>query len=84
MGVGSVAASCRTKIGQGKGLAIESLKTFGITAEEGKRIIHRLGGTLLSETEKLFGSYWWQVFGPPCDLMHLLGKGLYVRASKSP
>ena len=36
---------------------LESLKTFGISAEEGKRIIHRLGGTLLSEHEKLFGSY---------------------------
>ena len=62
---------------------LESLKTFGISAEEGKRIIHRLGGKLLSEHEKLFGSYWRQVFGPPSSLMHLLGKGLSVRSSQS-
>ena len=55
---------------------LESLKTFGISAEEGKRIIRRLGGTLLSEYEKLFGSYWRQVFGPPFSFMDLLGKGL--------
>jgi hypothetical protein len=52
--------------------------------EEGKRIIHRLGDTLLSEHEKLFGSYWRQVFGPPSNLMHLLGKDLSVRSSQSP
>lgn len=62
---------------------LESMKTFGISAEDGKRIIYRLGSLLLSEHEKLFGSYWRQVFGPPSSLMHLLGKGLAVRASNS-
>ncbi len=57
---------------------LETMKTFGISAEDGKRITYRLGGLLLSEYEKLFGSYWWQVFGPPSSLMHLLGKGLSV------
>ena len=59
---------------------LESLKTFGISAEEGKRIMHRLGSTLLSEHEKLFGS-WRQVFGPPSSLMHLLGKGQSLSVS---
>ena len=62
---------------------LEVMKTFGISAEDGKRIIYRLGSLLLSEHEKLFGSYWRQVFGPPSSLMHLLGKGLSVRASNS-
>ena len=62
---------------------LEVMKTFGISAEDGKRIIYRLGSLLLSEHEKLFGSYWRQVFGPPSSLMHLLGKGLSVRVSNS-
>jgi len=62
---------------------LEAMKTFGTSAEDGKRIIYRLGSLLLSEHEKLFGSYWRQVFGPPSSLMHLLGKGLAVRASNS-
>ena len=62
---------------------LESMKTFGIGTEDGKRIIYRLGSLLLSEHEKLFGSYWRQVFGPSSSLMHLLGKGLAVRASNS-
>jgi hypothetical protein len=33
------------------------MKAFGISAEDGKRIIYRLGSLLLSEHEKLFGSY---------------------------
>ena len=31
----------------------------------------------------VFGSYWRQVFGPPSSLIHLLGKGLSLRASNS-
>jgi hypothetical protein len=62
---------------------LEAMKTFGIRTEDGKRIISRLGSLLLSEHEKLFGSYWRQVFGPPSSLMHLLGKGLSVRTSNS-
>ena len=50
------------------------MKTFGISTEDGKRIIYRLGSLLLSEYEKLFGSYWRKVFGPPSSLMYLLGK----------
>ena len=59
----------------------EAMKTFGISTEDGNRIIYRLGSLLLSEHEKLLGGYWRQVFGPPSSLMHLLGKGLSVRAS---
>ena len=62
---------------------LKTMKTFGISAEDGKKIICRLGSPLLSEHEKLFGSYLRQVFGPPSSLMHLLGKGLSVRASNS-
>ncbi len=62
---------------------LETMKTFGISAEDGKRIIYRLGSLLLSEHEKLFGSYWRQVFGPPSSLMYLLGKDLSVRVSNS-
>ncbi len=62
---------------------LEAMKTFGISTEDGKRIIYRIGSLLLSEYEKLFGSYWRQVFGPPSSLMHLLGKGLSVRVSNS-
>ncbi len=60
---------------------LETMKTFRRSAEDGKRIIYRLGSLLLSEHEKLFGSYWRQVFGPPSSLMYLLGKGPSVRAS---
>ena len=35
---------------------LESLRIFGIGKEDGKRIIDRLGHTLLNEHEKLFGS----------------------------
>ena len=62
---------------------LEVMKTFGISTEDGKRIIYRLCSLLLSEHEKVFGSYWRQVFGPPSSLMHLLGKGLSGRASNS-
>ena len=36
---------------------LEAFKVFGIGKEDGKKIIHRLGHTLLNEHEKLFGSY---------------------------
>jgi hypothetical protein len=62
---------------------LEVMKTFGISAEDGKRIIYRLGNLLLSEHKKLFGNYWRQTFGPPSSLIHLLGKGLSVWASNS-
>jgi hypothetical protein len=39
---------------------------------------------MLFEHEKLFDSYWIQVFGPPSSLMHLLGKGISVRTFKPP
>ena len=57
---------------------LESFKVFGIGAEDGKKIIHRLGQTLLNEHEKLFGSYWRHTFGPPSSLLQLLGKGISV------
>ncbi len=37
---------------------LETLRIFGIGKENGKRIIGRLGHTLLNKHEKLFGSYW--------------------------
>ena len=37
---------------------LEAFKVFGIGKEDGKRIIDRLGHTLLYEYEKFFGSYW--------------------------
>jgi hypothetical protein len=40
----------------------ESLKTFGMSTGDGKQIIYRLVGTLLSEHEKLCGIYWRQVW----------------------
>jgi hypothetical protein len=40
---------------------LEAIKTFGMSAEDGKRIIYRPGSLMLSEIEKLFGSYWRQV-----------------------
>ena len=36
---------------------METLKTFGIGAEDVKRIIYRLEYTLLNEHENIFGSY---------------------------
>ena len=63
---------------------MESFKTFGIGKEDGKKIIQRLGLTLLSEHEKLFGRYWRHTFGPPSSLLKLLGKDISVRASRPP
>jgi hypothetical protein len=63
---------------------LETLSIFGIGKEDGKRIIGRLGHTLLNEHEKLFGSYWWHTFGPSSSLLQLLGKGISVRASQPP
>ena len=37
---------------------LKSLKVFEIDKEDGKKIIQKLGQTLLNEHEKLFGSYW--------------------------
>ena len=36
---------------------LETFKMFGIGKEDGMKIIHRLGYTLLNEHEKLFGCY---------------------------
>ena len=63
---------------------LESCKVFGIEKEDGKKIIHRLGHTLLNEHDKLFGSYWRHTFGPPSSLLQVLGKGISVRASQPP
>ena len=37
---------------------LESFGVFGIGKDDDKKIIQRLGLTLLSEHEKLFSSYW--------------------------
>ena len=65
---------------------LESLRIFGIGKEDGKRIIDRLGHTLLNEHEKLFGSYWrhTDTFGHSSSLLQLLGKGIAVRACQTP
>ncbi len=54
---------------------LETLRIFGIGEEDGKRIIDRLGNTLLNEHENLFG--------PSSSLSQLLGKGISVRTSQS-
>jgi hypothetical protein len=51
---------------------LETLSIFGIGKEDGKRIIGRLGHTVLNEHEKLFGSYWRHTFGPSSSLLQLL------------
>ena len=61
---------------------LESFRVFGIDKEDGKKILHNLGLTLLHEHEKLFCSYWRQTFGPPSSLLQLLGKGVSVRATQ--
>ena len=61
---------------------LQTLSIFGISKEDGKRIIGRLGHTLLNEHEKLFGSYWWHTFGSSSSLFQLLGKGILVRVSQ--
>jgi hypothetical protein len=40
---------------------LEAMKTFGISSEDGKKIIYRLGSSLLSEHKKLFR---WQLLVP--------------------
>ena len=47
-------------------------------------LVGRLDHTLLVEHEKLFDSYWRHTFGPSSSLLQLLGKGISVRASRSP
>ena len=81
MGGGSFALAGQRSVREKEWL--EAMKTFGISVEDGKRIIYKQGSLLLLEHEKLFASYWRQVFGPASSLMHLLGKGLSVRASNS-
>ena len=53
---------------------LETLSTFGIGKEDGKRIIGRLGDTLLNEDVKLFGIYWRHTFGSSSSLSQLLGR----------
>ncbi len=60
---------------------LDSFKLFGIVKEDGKKIIHRIGHTLLNEHEKLFGIYCRHTFGPPSSLLQFLGKDISVRVS---
>ena len=80
MGGGSFTSSLRTSFGQGKRVG-RGHEDFWNKWRGWKKNHSHTGSLLLSEHEKLFGSYWRQVFGPPSSLMHLLGKGLYVRTS---
>ena len=48
---------------------LESFRVFGIDKEDGKKMLRKLGLTLLNEYEKLFCSYWSQTFGPPSSLL---------------
>jgi hypothetical protein len=63
---------------------MQVLRTFGIGKEDGKRVIDRLGHTILSEHEKFFGNYWRHTFGSSSTLLKLLGKDISVRDSQSP
>ena len=63
---------------------LETFKVFGIGKEDGKKIIHRLGHTLINEDEKLFVRYWWHTFGSPSSLLQFLGKDTSVRVCQSP
>ena len=63
---------------------LESFTVFAIDKEDGKKILHNLGLTLLGEHEKIFCNYWRQIFGPSSSLLQLLGKGISVRASQLP
>ena len=63
---------------------LESFKVFGIGKEDGKKIINRLGHTLLNEHEKLFGSCCRHTFGPRSSLLQSLGKVISVRTSHPP
>jgi hypothetical protein len=63
---------------------LETLRIFGIGKEDGKRIINKLGLTLLDEHEKLFGTYCRHTFGPSSSLLQFLGKDVSVRASQVP
>jgi hypothetical protein len=47
---------------------LETLRIFGIGKEDGKRIINKLGLTLLDEHEKLFDTYCRYTFGPSSSL----------------
>jgi hypothetical protein len=82
MGGGRSNSSVRTSFGQGKRV-VRVHEDVWDKRRGREKIIYRLGSLLLSEHEKLFGSYWRKVFGPPSSLMHLLGKDLSVRASNS-
>ena len=63
---------------------LESFRVFGIDKDDGKKMLRKLGLTILNEYEKLFCNYWSQTFGPPNSLLQLLGKGISVRASQPP
>jgi hypothetical protein len=63
---------------------LETLRIYGIGKEDGKRIIDRLGHTLLYEHENHFDIYWRHTFGSSSSLSHLLGKGMSVRVFRFP
>ncbi len=63
---------------------LETLGIFGIGKENGKRIIDRLGRTLLDEHEKHFGSYCQHTFGVSSSLSQLLRKDISVPTSQPP
>ena len=63
---------------------LESFRVFGIGKEDDKKIIRKLGLTLFSEYEELFGIYWRHTFGPQNSLLQLLGKGISVRVFQPP
>ena len=63
MGGGSFTFSFRTEIGQGKGVTRDHEDVWNKTeyGEYDKRIIYRLGTSLLSYHEKLFDNYFREV-----------------------
>ena len=58
---GSPGTNVRSRVG--------GRKIFWIGKEDGKKIIHRLGHTLLNEYEKHFANYWRHTFGTPISLL---------------
>jgi len=63
---------------------LETLRIVGIVKEDGKRIIDRLGHTLLNEHEKFFARYWRHTLGYSSCLSQLLRKDITVRDCQTP
>ncbi len=63
---------------------LEALRIFGLGKEDRKRIIGKLGHTILDEHEKLFVCYWWHTFGPQVICWSYWGKAYWSVSSSPP